>query len=501
MLGHGCPIRIRMRVARALAATLAAVCALCICNHCVLARELNVRLRFAWGSGPQAPQKWTGAISATGATLADMQPLGIEPDEAAALRLVDNQIRVAPLAVRAFDGCDVTVAGDETAVITVRLQAASAGEAKELHLPLAELATTQFRGPLDDRGSYLLVNRAPGDRLRVILNRDHLVFAPGEPFRATVQPDVPPDSAELQLVLEAQLRSVGADQVLWESAQSLDAANSAAPVALELSAPAFEGAFRLSLAIRRPAGITGKLTPWQHTAAVVARDVEFVVVDPAARLPRLSDRWEPVQTIEPASSKWWQRVPQWTQLNRLPVLASPRSLGNVKPIVRSAAAGAFVELSTPAPGAEPTWQAYPLAIREVGQPHALEVELPADATQQLAVSIIEPDASGRVLSFGREAGAYIDGGLAPSAAGGAVRHRIVFWPRTATPLVLVANLSNSRPAEYGAIRVSRRVVETAPNADATTAAAPSGRLVAAYVSLPRLTDSLGAPNNSTQPPV
>src|SRR5690349_11483685 len=76
--------------------------------------ELNVRLRFAWGSGGQSPLKWTGKITAAGAKFADLQPLGVEADEAAALRLDGEQILITPLVRRAFDGCDVTIRADET---------------------------------------------------------------------------------------------------------------------------------------------------------------------------------------------------------------------------------------------------------------------------------------------------------------------------------------------------------------------------------------------------
>src|SRR4051812_27616650 len=79
------------------------------------AEPVSVRLRFAWGSGTQSPQKWLGRISAAGATLSELRPLGIEPDEAAALRLVDGQVAIAPLVRRTFDGCDVNIAGEDSA--------------------------------------------------------------------------------------------------------------------------------------------------------------------------------------------------------------------------------------------------------------------------------------------------------------------------------------------------------------------------------------------------
>ena len=145
MIGHSRPITVLSLAVQALAAIIAAACA-----ATAGAETVDVRLRLVWGSGAQAPQKWLGSISAADSTLADMRPLGIEADEAAALRLVDNQVRVAALAPRAFDGCDVTISGDEAALVTVRLQKASDAEAKEVQVPLGQLAAQQFRAPLDE---------------------------------------------------------------------------------------------------------------------------------------------------------------------------------------------------------------------------------------------------------------------------------------------------------------------------------------------------------------
>ena len=78
------------------------------------------------------------------------------------------------------------------------------------------------------------------------------------------------------------------------------------------------------------------------------------------------------------------------------------------PTPKSIEGRTFVELPVSASNAEPAWQAYALTVREMGAPHVVEIELPADARQQLAVSVIEPDTSGRVQSFGREAGVYVD---------------------------------------------------------------------------------------------
>lgn len=493
MIGHCRPITVLSLAVHALAAICVAACA-----ATADAEPIELRLRIVWGSGAQAPQKWFGAISAAEGALTKLQPLGIEADEAAALRLVDNQVRIGSITPRAFDGCDVTISGDDAALVTVRLQKKASdaeAEAKEVQVPLAQLAAQQFRAPLDELGGFLIVQRSPGDKLRVQLQRDHLVFDPEELFKFEVAADLKAELAASALTMEARLRRVGGGSaVLWQANFAIDA-KTPPPIAVELRTPAAEGAYRLTLTVRRPAGLASKLVPWEQNAPVAARDVEFVVIDPKARLPRLTNQWNAVQTIDPTSSKWWQRVPQWTQLDRLPGLAAPRTLGNVKPLIRTGSAKGFVELPAPAADAEPTWQAYPLAVDAVGEPHAIEIDLPPGARQQVAVSIIEPDAAGRVVTFGRDATLYHDGDLGASGDGAKTpassgKQRIVFWPRTATPVLLLVNQSFSRPAEYGTIRLLRRTIDAA--APAGTAESQGTRLAAAYIGTPHLPESLGA---------
>ncbi|HYO25080.1 MAG TPA: hypothetical protein VEQ85_09020, partial [Lacipirellulaceae bacterium] len=140
MIGHGRPTPRLLPVVCRLATIVGLLCALP-----ARAAEIDVRLRFAWGSGPQAPQKWFGAISAPECTLTALQPLGLEADEVAALRLVDGAVRVSPIVPRAFDGCDVTLRGDEAAVVTIALDNPSAPDGKDVQISLGELAAEQLR--------------------------------------------------------------------------------------------------------------------------------------------------------------------------------------------------------------------------------------------------------------------------------------------------------------------------------------------------------------------
>lgn len=494
MVGHGRPIRLPLLATAALCAALAALRA-----DGALGEEVTGRFRIAWGAGSQSPQTWTGAIEIPGATLTEMRPIGIESDEAAALSLRDDRIDVAPIVPRAFDGCDVTVRGDASTPVTVRLRSTSA-ELRELSIPLGELLERPFSGPLDDLGGHVLIDRAPGDRLRVRLDRDHLVFSPSEPFHLTVEPSFASTSGELTLAVQLQGSSGG--RVLWEQVSPVQSTSSG-ELELEVPTPAIEGAYRLTLVLRGREGLASKLTPWQTHPPLVSRAVEFVVIDPAVRLPRITSALDLVQAIDVANPKWRLRVPEWTQLDRLPVLATPRPLGNVKVELRQIGDSRFVALPPPASGAEGNWQAYPLAIRDIGQPHIVEVDLPANVSQQLGASILEPDAAGRVMSFGRDAGAYLTiSQSSMQASGSIIKHRIAFWPRTGTPVLLLANQSKTLPLTYGMIRVWRRQVEPVIAVAATPAAAddasgaskqgaPAGRPIAAYISLPQFTDCLG----------
>jgi hypothetical protein len=458
-------------------------------SNCALAEVVEARLRFAWGSSAPSPQKWSGTITLSEGELANLQPLGVEADEAAALRLGDRQVLVTPLVRRAFDGFDVTIRADEAAKVTVDLRGLPDAPAQPIEFALAALTKQLQRAPLDDLGGFLIVQRTPGDALRVEFNRAHLVFAPEESFQLTVHPQLGDDVGG-PATLEAKLYRHNSSDVLWQTTAEYDP-KANAPLPLELTVPKQEGSYRLRVTlVRRPEGFASRLAPWDKGSELAGRNVGFVVVDPTARLPRLTDDWETVSTIDATSSSWWQRVPQWTQVEKLPGFATPRPLGNVKPLI-SPVGNSLVELPATSPAEDLAWQAYLLPVRNVGEPHAVEIEVPRAMRQHLTVSIIEPDAAGRVQTFGRDWGVFSDDRAGETAGGDkeVAVHRIVFWPRSKSPAVVIANRSHQRGALYGKIRLQRRKT-TDPSSEAPNAA-HSSRLAAAYIAAPRFADSFG----------
>jgi hypothetical protein len=489
MIGQGSP---RSNFS-ACAARIAATVLFCACWSFGLAAHgapLEVRLRIAWGSGGQSPRQWHGRITVADAAFSSLQPLGIEADEAAALRLEDAAIVVSPLVDRTFDGCDVTVRGDETATLKFELRSSTSPHSPiaSIETSVAEAAQQPFTASLDAAGAGLLVHRAPGDKLRVKFKRDHLIFTPNEEFSIGVVADLQPADGANPLYLEAKVVRAGQNEVLWSTTATWKP-RATEPIPFVLNAPLSEGVYRLRLSAgHRQAGLAKRLTPWETPTVVASREIEFVVVDSEKSLPRLTQETTLVETLDPVSSSWWQRIPQWTQVDKLPAFATPRPLGNIKPQPVSGSKYGMVELPAAVDG-EPAWQAYVLPIRAPDEPYAVEVELPQDRQQQIALSVIEPDAAGRVTMFGRDSSAVVvDRVGGTSTATGAVVHRIDFWPKSRSPVLLVANQSGNKAAQFGKIRLLRRSVAAAePNGKPTQ----PQRLVAAYIGAPQFADAFG----------
>ena len=103
-----------------------------------------------------------------------------------------------------------------------------------------------------------------------------------------------------------------------------------------------------------------------------------------------------------------------------------------------------------------SWEAYPVPIQTPGAPHLLEIEYPTSFPQKLAVSVLEQETSGALLSTSQDAGIVVeDNPLSDRASREVSRFSMVFWPKTKNPIILLSNASSQTPAAYGQIRVYR----------------------------------------------
>ena len=206
-----------------------------------LADEATLKLRIAWGGG--AERIWHGTIGLSAGTFWDLKPLGIEADEPGSIWLEGTQIRIRQPSPRAYDGIDVSVTAELDARLTIWLSNDQAETAKTLQIALRDLVGQQpYRTVLDDADNRLFVSRAPGDRLRIDFDRDHLVFAPGESFAFQVQPYLVGTSTA-GLRLQAKITTHPGNERVWSEEYATGDEGTATSITIPV--PPTEGVYDL----------------------------------------------------------------------------------------------------------------------------------------------------------------------------------------------------------------------------------------------------------------
>lgn len=454
------------------------------------ADESLLQLRLAWGGGPA--RSWHGWVEVSEGRLEAVRPLGIEADVPGGLDLDEARVTIHPGAPRAYDGFDVAVYAPPDAKLRVRLTAdpgaGSDSQKPTFEVPLSTLLREPYAATLDELKNRLLIRRVPGDRLRVAMQRDSLVFAPGEALSLEIRPHRLGAAPGSRVEIEWRLKAAAAGDrgpplqrhTLTQAAGSDDRLE---PVAIELAAPAAEGVYDLvvTASVRRlPGGFGLK-------QKLAERLVQLVVVEGQPPAPRdTAAEPENLFELDPTRPGWRDRFGSIRFLPGQP-RKGPLSFGEIQ--TWDHPLGAMLQLA-PAAGEEQTpWVAYPLPVKEPGRPHVLEVEYPNNVPQTLGISIVEPNAAGAVMPIGLDSGVHVPAEAANQPAGPA-RHRLVFWPRTREPYVLLTNRSGQRHAVFRQVRLSalaEPLVRQRP-------ASPRGtRLVAGYLDRPLFCENFSAP--------
>ncbi|MBN1394363.1 MAG: hypothetical protein JW959_05025 [Pirellulales bacterium] len=497
MIGQGGPKTSRGR-RRPTANSVAAGLFRCLTLALLIARAAaadEVRARIAWGGGEN--RLWTGTISVSEGSLAAPRPLGIEADEPGSMWIDKadggDVLRFRQRSPRGYDGVDVLVSAPSSAKLLLRFTAADRPDhPMHVEIPLTDLSGEFVNRELDERGNRLLAMRAPGDLLRVSFAREHLIFAPGERFEFAVEPRMLPVAAEQRVRIRGQLL-VGKKEH-WLQQEEV-AADDAASVPFELSMPGEEGVYDIIItAATSPNWTQAVRQPLSWRRTIAERRVQVVVLDPYPP-PADAAKSKPTEVLEidPANPRWYEKLPKLTQL---PLTKSrlPRSwqgpLGNGCSTTRNHALGNLAELKPNADSPDVSWEAYWLPIDRPGERHVLEIEYPGDVSQTLRVGILEPDASGALTPLELSAGFDNAEEAVPSASvPSREMYRMDFWPRTATPLLLLANGRDRTAAVYGKIRVLAGG-ERPPRLSRLEGA--NRRLLAAYLDRPLFAENFSA---------
>lgn len=492
--GRGMPVADRATAAHLI---LRAVLAIILLSITSTTLADGVRVRIAWGGG--AERVWHGTIAVSNGALSEPQPLGVEADEPGSM-WIDGQgtLAVQQRSPRSYDGVDVLVSAASTAKLLVRLSGVDEPDrATTIEVPLAELSSEFVNKELDSRGNRLLVIRAPGDMLRVRFARQDLVFAPGEAFKYTLEPHALPLPNGETARIRTQL--FGGGKELW-SQQNETQGDRAEPIPLEIPLPDVEGVYEIvitaanssnwSQAVRKPLN-------WKRTIA--ERRVQLLVLD-TKRPPmsRSDGEFTQVVEIDPANPRWYDK------LNKLPQISltkgrmrlSKGPLGNNCLKSQKHSLGDLAQLKPNAESPDVSWEAYWLPISQPGRPHILEIEYPSNVSQTLGVSVLEPNAAGVMMPLGMDSSVDNTADALGTAEPRWLRHRVVFWPRTSTPLLLMTNGRDRAPAVYGKIRVlagGQRLPRAMENAVADR------RLLAACLDRPLIPENFSAQESFDSP--
>ncbi|MCI0333223.1 MAG: hypothetical protein L0228_08380 [Planctomycetes bacterium] len=450
-----------------------------------------MRLRIAWGGGDASA--WVGRISLSNGSLSELRLLSRAADSAGSIWLEGGQVRVKSLSAHNQDALQLDANAGQSSQLFVELSPDASKPASPIAVPLADVLRRPFEIRLDDRGNTLKVEHVPADPLRIVLDRDTHIFAPGEQFSFELHPTLPDMAPGTTLDIHTTLSPARRKETIWSDPQRLNVPFDGAPVlTMNVSLPRAEGAYTVRVSAERPPGFRPRFFPG-GAAPLAERAFDVVVLDARPQQAAANASWQTVLEIDPTNPRWWERLPTWTQVRRIPGVNFGQ-LGSIRAATVERPLGRFIELPPTVADADPHWQAYSLPLEALGTPHLLEIEYPADEEQHFGISIVEPNATGVTDGIGRDGGVYVEGFGRERAT---QTHRTMFWPRTQAPLLLVTNQHLTAAAHFGHIRVLKR-----SNPQLTTAPAvrsPSDRLVAAYIARPLLAESFGASQGLSKP--
>ncbi|MBI1901192.1 MAG: hypothetical protein HYS13_08795 [Planctomycetia bacterium] len=444
--------------------------------------EKTFIVRVVWGGG--AARQWQGTVQLQKGRLTRMEALGVEADEPGSMWIWNDTLFIRQRSLRTFDGVDLTVRADSADVLVLDLRPDEEGAAgQRIQVPLATLISAHHQEPLDEKGNRLLVARAPGGALELTVRRSSLVFSPGEVLDVTLRPNLLPVANGTAIKLTAQFQRLGDAEPAWSDRQQLvwnDAAQPTPEFPYKITLPTAEGVYELTVEATADS-ITSRL--W-NKGALASRKMQVVVVD-LRRRDAETVSWKTELEIDPTHHSWWQRVANvpipWVKDGIWPKVAGPAE-SETAAATRMHSLGRLTQLPPADAAGKSSWAVYPLTISRPGEPYLLEVDYPSDVPQTLLVSLVETDASGRVIALGLDSGVYLPH-EAKDRRSEWLKHRVVLWPRTASTAVLLANPSSAGPATFGKLRVLSGAGRLPP---ATPPDLSAGRAALAYLEKPLL---------------
>jgi hypothetical protein len=445
---------------------------------------VELRLRMVWGLGE--PRSWEGMLEVEQGIYTELSDLGNSPDAPGSKFVQEGRLVIRSTGATSHDGMDVTIRGTSDArfVLVLRPGDRSSGGVR-IDTTLGHFISQTEMRRLDAEGNQLTVGRAPGDRLRIDASRSSLVFAPHDPFSFAVKPHLLELEPQANLRVQLQLFPARGDREIWSTQSALRADNQGRVAQQRLDPvplPGEEGVYDIVVSLYRRPRIE---VPLWRTPPLAQRSLQVIVIDPNRRIPEPSD-WRVELTLDPSNPRWRTWTTRWQNLVLLPGLDRVRLPGfdQSKPLESGPTRETEVLGQTMRQLDPGQWQAYPLPVSAGERPHLLEIEYPNHLPQTLGITILEPNEDGEVTPLHVDSGIHVPAHPVDEEPK-LERHRIVFWPRTKAPIVLLTNLRDQGAATFGRIRLSSGPANLAPAPlDLPSRSERPQRLLAAYFDKP-----------------
>ena len=244
--------------------------------------ELN--LRIVWGGTKSA--SYVGTIELDSGAISSTRQLGIDPyDPSFLLKDADGRLVIDDSETR-FGGCDIRVQAKSTSRLKMQLQITDpeTGQSiiKQYIWTLKSLCDNSDLQEMGFQDCRLSIDRVPGDRLRVVTSRSHLVYNADEPLNIQIQPY---GLAWFSTTgnLECSLVRVDDDHQVFRKSRTiaLDSRGHGEPFDVLWAAPKEEGVYELRFKFEPKRVLPGILIRHPSTERVV----QFVVYNNTSATP------------------------------------------------------------------------------------------------------------------------------------------------------------------------------------------------------------------------
>ena len=271
---------------------------------------LDLNLRIVWG-GPK-PENYSGSIEMDSGILSGTQQLGIDSnDPSFILKDSDGRLVFDDRETR-FGGSDIRVQAKSNSRLKLKLQIedpeTSQAITKEYSWSLKSLRDNPDLQELGFNDCRISLDRVPGDRLRVVTTRSHLVYNSEEPLSIQIQPyGLPWFSTACSF--ECTLVRVDDEHQVFRKSQAmlLDSHGHCEAYDVLTVAPKEEGVYELRFKLEPKRMLPGIIL--RHSS--IDRNVQFIVynntpaervaIAPSLRAEDVASRWKPLPPIPPKS--------------------------------------------------------------------------------------------------------------------------------------------------------------------------------------------------------